>query len=601
MPAVRRFLAGLLLLTAGAASLSALAQSNPGVFSTPRYTPPPAVEPMRAQPGQAPQERRSTTEQDRGVDPSRRDERLRQRDERDERDERSAVERDTRPSQPPPPSEFQKFVELATGRMLEPFGSRFFSEVTEAGPAGSDGVPVSADYVVGPGDEIVLRAWGSIDIDYRSRVDRNGQLNLPKVGSFSVAGVKASDLEAHLRAQLSRLYTNFSLSVSLGQLRAVKVFVVGPAQRPGVYTLPSQSTLLSAAVAAGGPASNGSMRKLSLRRGGQLVSEIDIYGFLVGGDKSKDMQLAAGDVVVFHAAGPHVALTGATDAPAIYELRGEGETVAEVLRYAGGPSVLANPNRAQLERIDAARGGAARFVETFQLDPAGLRKNLRAGDILTLLAISPEFANAVTLKGHVAQPLRYPHTPGMRIRDLIPDRDALITPDFYRRKNLLVQVLEDEAGDRRIGRNGEWTDRGRRDSRDGRDYRDGGRDESGRLTVPGVRNERDTRDAPEVRELDATGRRRSAERIADLEASERAKKTPAALFDELNWDYAVVERLNKADLTTQVISFNLGRAILQGDPQHNIELLRGRRGHGVQPEGHPRAGVAPDAAGVGRR
>ncbi|MEO7008431.1 MAG: SLBB domain-containing protein, partial [Caldimonas sp.] len=344
---------------------------------------------------------------------------------------------------PPKPSEFQKFVESATGRLLPLFGSTFFADAADtANPV--DNVPVSADYTVGPGDEIILRAWGSIDVDYRTTVDRNGMLNLPKIGSFNVAGVKASELEQHLRAQIGRLYTNFNLSVALGQLRSVKVFVVGPAQRPGVYTLPSQSTLLSALVAAGGPAPNGSMRHVTLRRDGRAISELDVYEFLVQGDKSKDMQLAAGDVVVFQPAGPQVALTGAVDTRAIYELKNAQEPLRDVLRYAGGAPVLANPNKVQLERIDPTQAGAARFVDEFPLDAAGLAKPLRDGDVLTLLAISPQFANAVTLKGHVAQPLRYPYKPGMRIRDLIPDREALISPDFYRRKNLLVQVIEDD-------------------------------------------------------------------------------------------------------------------------------------------------------------
>ena len=137
-------------------------------------------------------------------------------------------------------------------------------------------------------------------------------------------------------------------------------------------------------------------------------------------------------------------ITGSIDTPAIFELKSAEEPLRDVLRYAGGAPVLANPNRVQLERIDPAQTLAKRFVETFPLDSAGLQKPLRDGDVLTLLAISPQFANAVTLKGHVAQPLRYPFTPGMRIRDLIPDRDALISPDFYRRKNLLVQVIEDD-------------------------------------------------------------------------------------------------------------------------------------------------------------
>jgi polysaccharide export outer membrane protein len=348
---------------------------------------------------------------------------------------------------PPKPGEFQKFVEGATGRLLPLFGNRFFADaLNNRSPV--DNVPVSADYTVGPGDEIVIRAWGSIDVDYRTTVDRNGLLNLPKIGSFNVSGVKAADLEKQLRAQIGRLYTNFELSVSLGQLRGLKVFVVGPAQRPGVFNLASQSTMLSAVVMAGGPSPTGSMRKVLLRRDGKVISELDIYDFLVQGDKSKDLQLAAGDVVVFQPAGPRVALSGALDTPAIYELKSAQEPVGEVLRYAGGTPTLANPNRAQLERIDSSQPKAPRFVEEFKLDPTGLQKPLRDGDVLTLLAISPEFANAVTLRGHVAQPLRYPFKPGMRIHDLIPDRDALITPDFYRRKNLLVQVIDDDDNTR---------------------------------------------------------------------------------------------------------------------------------------------------------
>ena len=442
---------------------------------------------------------------------------------------------------PPKPGEFQKFVEGATGRLLPIFGSAFFSDSARY-PITLDNVPVAGDYTVGPGDEIVLRAWGSIDVDYRATVDRNGLLNLPKVGSFKVAGVKASDLEKHLATQIGRLFTNFNLSVSLGKLRGVRIFIVGPAQRPGLYTLPSPSSMLSALAAAGGPGPQGSMRKVTLKRDNQVISELDVYEFLVQGDKSKDVQLMSGDVVVVQPVGPRVALAGAVDTPAIYELKSREEPVRELLRFAGGTPVLANPNRAQLERIDPGQPGAARFVEEFRIDAAGLAKPLRDGDVLTLLPISPQFANAVTLKGHVAQPLRYPYKPGMRIRDLIPDREALISPDFYRRKNLLVQVIEDD------------------DERD--------------AAGPGSELARNATTAS----ADGSTRPRNGARATrqnDLAAVEIARKAPAALFDELNWDYAVIERLNLADLTTQVIPFNLGRAVLQGDPAHDLELLPG--------------------------
>ncbi len=488
--------------------------------------------------------------------------------------------------QPPKPSEFQKFVETATGRLLPVFGSAFFAE---AGNAYSpvDNVPVSADYTVGPGDEIMLRAWGSIDIDYRSVVDRNGLLNLPKVGSFNVSGVKVSELERHLKNQIGRLYTNFELSVSLGQLRGLRVFVVGPAQRPGVFTLASQSTLLSAVVMAGGPSPSGSMRRVLLRRDGKVISDLDIYEFLVQGDKSKDVQLAAGDVIVFQPVGARVALNGALDTPAIYELKTPQEPVREVLRYAGGAPLLANPNRAQLERVDASQN-AARFVEEFKLDGTGLQKPLRDGDVLTLLAISPQFANAVTLRGHVAQPLRYPFKPGMRVRDLIPDRDALISPDFYRRKNLLVQVLEDDEDLRpeaNRGKNGGsyGSDNGSNSYNNALPGNNSGNGSSPG-NYPGATNAngstasayggpyRPDNQSVSSAPLSRTDRLRRSQDRAVVDAS---KRSPTALFDELNWDYAVIERLNAADLKTQVIPFNLGKAVLQKDEVNNVELLAG--------------------------
>lgn len=470
---------------------------------------------------------------------------------------------------PAPPSEFQKFVETATGRLLPVFGSNFFREAARQ-PLGVENIPVSADYTVGPGDEVVIRAWGSIDVDYRSTVDRNGMLNLPKVGSFNVAGVKASDLERHLRAQIGRLYTNFNLSVTLGQLRGVRIFVVGPALRPGVYTLPSQSTMLSALVAAGGPSATGSMRKVTLRRDNKEISELDVYEFLVHGDKSRDLQLVTGDVVVVQPVGPRVALTGAVETPGIYELKSADEPLRELLRYSGGAPVLANPNRAQLERIDPSQPKAARFVEEFRIDTEGLAKPLRDGDVVTLLPISPQFANAVTLKGHVAQPLRYPWKPGMRIRDLIPDRDALISPDFYLRKNLLVQVIEDEEA---------FVDQTRAERR----AMGGGEFDGDRQPITSRPPKSGTLDPAEINGPEAGTSNRAAPRrgtglsLRETERlrAERARRTPAALFDELNWDYAVIERLNAEDLTTQIIPFNLGKAVLQGDPAHNLELLSG--------------------------
>jgi polysaccharide biosynthesis/export protein len=488
---------------------------------------------------------------------------------------------DRLPRAPAPPTEFQRFVEAATGRMLPIFGSAFFTE-SEPRLLG-DNVPVAGDYVVGPGDELMVRAWGSIDADLRAVVDRNGQISLPRIGTFTVTGVRAADLESHLRAQVGRLYTNFNLNVALGQLRGVRVFVVGPAARPGAQQLASPATALSALSAAGGPAPTGSMRKLTVRRGAAVVGEVDLYELLVSGDKSRDIQLVPGDVVVVHPAGPRVAVTGAIDGAAIYELKPTGETVADVLRFAGGAPVLANPRQLQLERVDPTSPKAPRQVETFGLDATGLARPMRDGDVLTLLAMPPRFANAVTLRGPVAQPLRYPHTPGMRIRDLIPDRDALISPDFYRRKNQLVQVQPPARDATPSGRE-------MQDPRD--DTRTGSA--SSRAASPtlsrdglGAAAQNDPalaarlggRNAPGSPDAGQGTGRSGADLAADADhdaANPNARRRiPTPLFTDLNWDYAVIERLNEQDLTTQVIAFNLGRAVLQGDPAHNLELRPG--------------------------
>jgi len=558
-----------LCLAAGAAFAQTAPDTSGGTFVTPGYPPATAARPGTLPNGQVPAAPGrpgypGTTPSDTTTDPrATTGPQARPRQEDEFESQRRRLEAPARPS------EFQKFVESATGRLLPVFGARFFTEADTRGTPNT--VPVSGDYLVGPGDELIIRAWGAIDIDYRATVDRNGQINLPKVGSFSVAGVKASEIERHLRGQIGRVFTNFNLNVTLGQLRGLTVFVVGPAQRPGVYTLPSQATVLSAIVAAGGPGPNGSMRKLTVRRDGRTVAELDVYDFLVQGDKSRDIQLAGGDVVVFQPVGPRVALTGALETPAIYELKSPQEPLRELLRYAGGASVLASRTRGQLERIDPAQQKATRVVEQFKLDDAGLAKPVRDGDVVTLLEISPQFANAVTLKGHVAQPLRYPHSPGMRISDLIPDKDALISPDFYRRKNLLVQVLppEDAAGDARRPANGPRdpltqqpdarVPRETADTRDPRDTRNNNRELIDRRerSFPADRNGQ----VEDNRELDSTGTAR--------------RRAPTTLFDELNWDYAVIERLNEADLKTEVIPFNLGKAVIQRDPTHNVELKPG--------------------------
>jgi len=400
-------------------------------------------------------------------------------------------------------TDFQRFVAESSGRSVPIFGANLFDD-TSPGFTPLTGVPVPANYVIGPGDEVLVRSTGVLDFELRLTVDRNGQIVLPKVGPVQLAGVRVAELESYLTREISRSFRNFTLSATLGQLRSIDIYVVGQARVPGKFTVSSLTSLVNAIFLSGGPNANGSMRRIRLVRDSKVVADFDLYRFILSGDRSRDERLLPGDVIVFPSAGPRVALLGATQSPAIYELTdGEG-TIGDLLSWSGGLPVLTAPQRALLERIEPAQS-APRRVEEFSLDAAGLQRRLRDGDVITLLPISPEFANAVTLRGNVAQPLRYPYRAGMRIRDLIPEPDALITRDYFRRKNILVQPA--------------------------------GRD-------------------------------------SDVSA-EKVRSDVRNLLDEVNWDYAVVERLDRKELTTRLIPFNLGRAVLQGDPAHDLELQPG--------------------------
>ncbi|MFN7834411.1 MAG: SLBB domain-containing protein [Burkholderiaceae bacterium] len=420
---------------------------------------------------------------------------------------------------PPPSSDFERFIETTTGRVLRPYGSQLFQN----GMFGSDaGTPVPTDYQVSVGDEILVRAWGAIDLDYRAVVDRNGQVNIPRVGTISLAGVKASELETALRAQIGKYFTNFQLSASLAQLRAVQIYVVGQAAAPGMYTLSALSSLVSAIFQVGLPGTNGSYRNIQLKRGNKIISQFDLYEFIASGDSSKDRRLAAGDVIVIPPAGPRVAVLGSVDTPAIYELKPGGtETLVDVLAMAGNGRALSNGTRVQLERIDTSNPKAPRTVDSVDLKIGGTIR-LADSDVITVSASSPQFSNAVTLRGNVAAPLRYPFKAGMRIRDLIPEKEALLTPEYFIRRNALVQFFE----------------------------------------------------APNNRKAGAPAKDRRMREGADVR-EDRFEADIRQSVDEVNFDYAVVERLDRQTLRTKLIPFNLGNTLADPAAPDNLELQVG--------------------------
>ena len=452
------------------------------------------------------------------------------------------------PAAPEPPNEFQEFVATSLGRNLPLFGYNLFSGAPSTF-APVDRIPVTPDYMIGPGDEIVIRAWGQVDIDFRTTVDRNGAIHIPQIGTLNVGGLRYQDLHGFIRSHISRIFRNFELSVMLGQLRSVQIFVVGHAKRPGAYTVSSLSTLVNALFASGGPSTKGSMRRIQLKRGSQIATEFDVYDLLLRGDKSKDARLLPGDVIYIPPIGDLVAISGSVNEPAVYELKG-ASSLGDLIQLAGGLTTTAEGQKVTVERIADRR---ARTVAEFSLDSAGLARPIRDGDFVQVRALSPRFENAVTLRGSVAIAGRYPWSEGMRVRDVIPDRNALIVPDYWQRQN--------QAPRSSIGRDA----RARLDS-----------DRTRLETDSRIREESQSRDDPRPRD---ESRARDDVRRDELrlrgEGEQRLRTEVKRTYDEINWDYAVIERLNYDDLTTMLIPFNLGRAVLEGDTTHNLVLRAG--------------------------
>lgn len=243
---------------------------------------------------------------------------------------------------------FQAYAAGVTGQNLSIFGKDLFSDVPSTF-APFDSAQVNQDYVIGTGDELQVRGWGMVDIDVSATVDRSGSIFIPRVGSVKVSGVQYKDLQGYLKKAVGKIYTNFELTASIAQTRAVQIYVVGHAVRPGTYTLSAMSTLLNALFTSGGPDATGSMRNIQLKRGTQIITSFDLYDMLAKGDKSSDMTLRDGDVIYIPEVGPLVALTGNIKQPSIFELKGN-TTLAEVLTWAGGFDSAAETKRVIVEK-----------------------------------------------------------------------------------------------------------------------------------------------------------------------------------------------------------------------------------------------------------
>jgi protein involved in polysaccharide export with SLBB domain len=318
--------------------------------------------------------------------------------------------------------------------------------------------PVDANYRLGPGDRLVLILTGDVEASYDLPVTREGFVVIPQVGQIFVANLTLGELDRVLYSRLSRVYSGVRannqgttrFSVSVARLRSNQVYVVGDVRRPGSYMISSAGTALTALYAAGGPTINGSMRTVQVRRGGSTVDTLDVYDYLVRGDASHDARLQTGDVLFVPVHGPRVRIFGEIARPATYEMIA-GETLADLLRNAGGFEATASRQRILIDRIvpPEERTATGRDRVTIDVASAALTNStgpaipLQDGDVVHVFPIAERVRNRIVVEGNVFQPGAQGLSPGMRLSDAL--RRAGVKPDTYLGEVLVTRLRSDST------------------------------------------------------------------------------------------------------------------------------------------------------------
>ena len=505
------------------------------------------------------------------------------------------------PVKPQSLTEFQMLVAGSIGRIVPVYGADLFANPPDTF-APVQRLPVTPDYVVGPGDELLIRTWGQVTQNLHLTVDRSGSVYIPQVGEFRVAGLEFRQLQEFLKTRFDRVYRNYDLNVNLGQLRSIQVFVTGEARRSGSYTISSLSTLVNAVFACGGPGPHGSLRHILLKRNGASIADFDLYDLLLKGDKSKDANLETGDVIYFPPVGAQIAVVGSVDVPAIYELR-EHESIAEALSLAGGVSATAATTTLEVERTDRkADGSGARVAIDVAMNQASLEASLRNADIIRVRAEAPRFAKTVTLRGNVATPGRFAWREGMRVRDLIPNKESLLTPDYWLRREQLGLPVADfqpmmppvkaETPPPQSGQSmyrpaapqdAQTINSGLFPQLTAGVSEDTGAPQAGntaQFQSLAASSDQGTgsKGEPAGRVGQATGSGHET-----LGSGPHLVTTPhfpietqvVRVSPDIDWSYAVVERVDSKTLTTRLLPFDLGAAVLGNDENANIALEQG--------------------------
>jgi protein involved in polysaccharide export with SLBB domain len=304
-------------------------------------------------------------------------------------------------------------------------------------------IPTPKNYVLGPGDELLIDIWGASETTYQLTISPDGAVQISNVGPVYLNGLTIEEANQRLLDKLGSIYSglkgpnkNTYLQVSLGSIRSIKVSIMGEVNRPGTYTLSSLATAFNAIYAAGGPSDNGTYRAIKVLRDGDIQQEIDLYDFLVAGDLSGNIILKDQDIIKV---GPYInriTVEGETKRIGLFETL-EGETFSDLLEYTGGFNQFAYKKRIKVER----KTNTERKIIDIQY-PSQQNSVLESGDIVTVDRVLDRFENRVELEGAVFRPGSYQLEENPTLYSLIKNAEGLMG-DAYMERAVVYRTQED--------------------------------------------------------------------------------------------------------------------------------------------------------------
>jgi polysaccharide export outer membrane protein len=282
--------------------------------------------------------------------------------------------------------------------------------------------PVPGDYVMGAGDGLQVQLFGSQNQTLKLSVSRDGRISFPQLGPIEVEGRRYSEVKADIESRVAREMIGVRANVSMGDTRAINIFVLGEAKFPGSYTVSGLATVTTALFVAGGVKATGSLRNIQLKRQGALARTLDLYDLLMHGDSTNDAKLLPGDVVFIPPVGSTASVDGDVKRPAIYEIKGS-QTISDLIQMGDGLTPTADRDNAALVSVDAQQQRIVLNVNPSL--PSGQGPALRNGDTLHVLRLRPQLDLGVRLLGYVYRPKYFAWREGLRLTSVIPSVDEL--------------------------------------------------------------------------------------------------------------------------------------------------------------------------------